>query len=194
MKRSQILTILNKIRSEQLVEIYRRDAEDDFSVGYIIHFDFSYIEFLSVDDEGKKNGINIFSLASVLEIITDTKYLQRVSIAQKIAEIKNYSNPFNVDTVIDVKGENILLSGIEKSINEDKVVLLSTITSDEMILGKIASTTSRELVIAQFVDDDFDHSVRKTISLNTIDIFEFDSFETLIIEYYLDHQESFNSF
>lgn len=185
MKRSDLLKKLNSLTPRQLVEIYRKDEDESFSVGYIIDFDINYLKFVLIDDEGKMNGIDIFRLDAVATISINTEYIKHVEIAQHIAKVKGYYNPFHINISLEHAENSILISAVKEVMNKNKVILLGTCDEDIMKLGKILRSNTQWITLGIFSDNDFHHYKETKIAIKHIDIFEYNSFETLIIEHSL---------
>lgn len=112
-----------------LVEVYNFDGDDIFNVGFVIAIDPLFVLLLSIDWDGKINGLTAVRLASIHKVRSQTDYLLTVSQKCKVAEDHGYFDIWGAQEYLrhhDFRNANILRVLLDDSYQNQLPVVIGT--------------------------------------------------------------------
>lgn len=112
----------------KLIEVHNIKGDSYFNVGFVIGIDAAFCLMISIDWDGKINGLIAIRLSSILAVNKGTDYLTTVSEKTKVAHEHNYFDIWHVQKFIDDHPEmsegNLLMNILKDSaINHLPVVI-----------------------------------------------------------------------
>lgn len=112
-----------------LVEVYNFKGDDIFNVGFVIAIDQLFVLLLSIDWDGKINGLTAVRLSSIHQVRSQTDYLLTVSQKCKVAEDHGYFDIWGVQAYLrhhDFRNTNILRTLLDDSYHHQLPVVIGT--------------------------------------------------------------------
>lgn len=112
-----------------LVEVYNFQDDDIFNVGFVIAIDSLFVLLLSIDWDGKINGLTAVRLSSIHRVRSQTDYLLTVSQKCKVAEDHGYFDIWGIQKYLrqhDFRNCNILRTLLADSYNNHLPVVIGT--------------------------------------------------------------------
>lgn len=160
------------LKSGALAELhFYTNSDGKFSCGMVIACDDKSIAFQSYGPYGDYDGYHVEDLRDIIEIATDTKYLETLDVL--IGD--NRHEP------VQMKFENLIRDFLLLSIEENKSVLLDINNSDGMQYAFVSSLSDNAAQVKLLTEyGEIDGSA--TIDLNDIFALEYDSRNTRKIE------------
>ena len=160
------------LKSGALAELhFYTNSDGKFSCGIVIACDDKSIAFQSYGPYGDYDGYHIEDLRDIIEIATDTTYLEALDII--IGD--NRREPIRMES------ENVIRDFLLLSIEENKPVLLDINQSDGMKYAFVSSLSDSAVQVKPLTEyGEIDGSA--TINLNDIFALEYDSRDTRKIE------------
>lgn len=84
-----------------LIEIHNLPGDDYFNVGFVVAMDPAFCLVISIDWDGKINGLIVIRISSIISIARHTDYLMTVSEKTKVAHTHGYFDLWHVQQFID---------------------------------------------------------------------------------------------
>ena len=106
------------IKNTNLVEIYSKGTNEQFSVGYVIQQDEKFVLVQAVNVDGELDGLVVFRKASLARVISDTDYLKSMATIIALAKQRGYYDVWNTER---------LMNKLLKKQNKTKHSLLKTL-------------------------------------------------------------------
>lgn len=112
-----------------LVEVYNFSDDDTFNVGFIIAMDKLFVLLLTIDWDGKINGLTAIRISSIHKVRSYTDYLTTVSLKCKVAEDHHYFDIWGLQEFLrhhNYRGKNILQTLLKDSYDNRLPVVIGT--------------------------------------------------------------------
>ena len=84
-----------------LVEVHNLPGDDYFNVGFVVGIDPTFCLLISIDWDGKINGLIVIRISSIMAIIKGSDYLTTVSEKTKVAHRYHYFDIWQVQRFLD---------------------------------------------------------------------------------------------
>ncbi len=89
------------IKNTNLVEIYSKGTNEQFSVGYVIQQDEKFVLVQAVNVDGELDGLVVFRKASLARVISDTDYLKSMATIIALAKQRGYYDVWNTERLMN---------------------------------------------------------------------------------------------
>lgn len=112
-----------------LVEVYNFSDDDTFNVGFIIAMDKLFVLLLTIDWDGKINGLTAIRISSIHKVRSYTDYLTTVSLKCKVAKDHHYFDIWGLQEFLrhhNYRGKNILQTLLKDSYDNRLPVVIGT--------------------------------------------------------------------
>lgn len=120
------------IKNTNLVEIYSKGTNEQFSVGYVIQQDEKFVLVQAVNVDGELDGLVVFRKASLARVISDTDYLKSMATIIALAKQRGYYDVWNTERLMNklLKKQNktkhsLLKTLLKQAFHHDQVIQLS---------------------------------------------------------------------
>ncbi|MGO3899187.1 hypothetical protein ACRPMQ_05310 [Lactiplantibacillus argentoratensis] len=173
------------IKNTNLVEIYSKGTNEQFSVGYVIQQDEKFVLVQAVNVDGELDGLVVFRKASLARVISDTDYLKSMTTIIALAKQRGYYDIWNTER---------LMNKLLKKHNKTKHSLLKTLLKQAFHHDQVIQLSGR---IKKHGDSyaGFIHSEhKKYIEFNYVDMFDLAKRPQIAIRYAEIDEASFHSF
>ncbi|MBB1063590.1 hypothetical protein [Limosilactobacillus fastidiosus] len=114
----------------KLVEVHNIKGDEYFNVGFIVGFDNYFCLMISIDWDGKINGLIAIRIESIDTVKDQTDYLTTVSEKTKVAHENHYFDIWRVQQFLDdhpkITTGNILMNVLRDSANNHLPVVIGT--------------------------------------------------------------------
>ncbi|MCI1974872.1 MAG: hypothetical protein LKJ51_02995 [Limosilactobacillus sp.] len=114
----------------KLVEVHNIKGDDYFNVGFVVSIDNYFCLMISIDWDGKINGLIAIRIESINEVNDQTDYLTTVSEKTKVAHENNYFDIWQVQRFLDEHPEitngNILMNVLRDAARNALPVVIGT--------------------------------------------------------------------
>lgn len=102
MKQNDLRAQLTIARQQgTLIEVHNIPNDDYFNVGFVLAIDPAFCLLISIDWDGKINGLIAIRISSINYVATGTDYLMTISEKTKVAHQYNYFDIWHVQQFID---------------------------------------------------------------------------------------------
>ena len=160
-----------------LAEIYTLN-EDTFNVGILVSESDNYAIYISIDEEGKKDGLFFIRKDYISDLCYETEYLRKIECYMNYWLKKESSCQQHTYTS--------LRSAIESATSENKII--SVICSSDLnnIITGYVSQVSTSHICIQSIDIDsaaLSEEDPENIAVKDIIFFEIDSVDNLLLDY-----------
>ncbi|VDG18178.1 hypothetical protein [Lactiplantibacillus mudanjiangensis] len=184
------------IKGKQLVEIYSKGTNEQFSVGYILQQDDKFVLVEAINVDGELDGIVVFRKASLAKIVTGTDYLKSMATIVSLAQQRGYFDVWNTEHLVmkflkKDHQHSLLKSMLKLAFKKDQVIQLSgRIKKHGDTYTGFIHSEHKKYIEFNYVDT-FDLSKRPQIAVRYAEIDEasFHNFETFnitaVIESYM---------
>ncbi|MFB9768450.1 hypothetical protein [Lactiplantibacillus modestisalitolerans] len=184
------------IKNQQLVEIYAKGTNEQFSVGFAVHQDEKFVLVKAINVDGELDGLVVFRKASIAKVVSGTDYLKSMGTIITLAQQRGYYDVWNTEHLVakflkKERKHSLLKTLLKQAFKHDQVIQLSGRIKHhgDSYTGFIHSE-HKKYIEFNYVDM-FDLSQRPQIAVrySEIDEVSFHSFETFnataIIESYM---------
>ena len=125
-----IIQLTNAKQQGKLIEVHNIKNDDYFNVGFVVGIDNYFCLMISIDWDGKINGLIAIRLDSIITVNDQTDYLTTVSEKTKVAHEYHYFDIWQVQQFIDEHPEitsgNILMNILKDSADNQLPVVIGT--------------------------------------------------------------------
>ncbi len=186
------------IKTKNLVEIYAKGTNEQFSVGYVLQQDEKFVLVEAINVDGELDGLVVFRKASLAKVVATSDYLKSITTIVSLAQQRGYYDIWNTERLVTkfLKKEaehkhSLLKTMLKLAFKKDQVIQLSGRIKKhgDTYTGFIHSEHKKYLEF-NYVDT-FDLAKRPQIAVRYAEIDEasFHSFETFnitaVIESYM---------
>lgn len=131
MKQSDLRAQLAIARQQgTLIEVHNIPNDDYFNVGFVLAIDPAFCMMISIDWDGKINGLIVIRISSINYVAKGTDYLMTISEKTKVAHQYNYFDIWHVQQFIDEHPEftqgDLLNNALNDSFNHQMPVVIGT--------------------------------------------------------------------
>ncbi|WP_318766520.1 hypothetical protein [Lactiplantibacillus carotarum] len=118
------------IKNKQLVEIYSKGTNEQFSVGYVVQQDEKFVLVEAINVDGELDGLVVFRKASLAKVVSGSDYLKSMATIITLAQQRGYYDVWNTDRLVTKflkkQGKHSLLKTLLKlAFRHDQVIQLS---------------------------------------------------------------------
>lgn len=162
-----------------LVEVHNLPGDDYFNVGFVVGMDPLFCLLISIDWDGKINGLIVIRINSIQAVIKQTDYLTTVSEKTKVAHRYHYFDIWHVQEFLDEHPEitrgNLLEKALQDSYSNHLSVVVGTrkYKGNDDFTGKIAQLDRIQLVLHYFNEHDLSSLWEYQVLLAQIDYLRF---------------------
>lgn len=158
-----------------LIEVHNLPNDDYFNVGFVVGLDPTFCMLISIDWDGKINGLIVIRVASILYTARGTDYLLTVSEKTKVAHRYHYFDTWQVQQFLDqhpaITRGNLLQNVLQDSFNHDLPVVVGTRKykgSDDFV-GRLTELDRIQLTMHYFNEHDLSSLWEYTVLLAQVD-------------------------
>lgn len=176
MKQSDLRAALAIARQQgTLIEIHNIPNDDYFNVGFVVAMDPTFCLVISIDWDGKINGLIIIRISSIDYVAKGTDYLMSISEKTKVAHDHGYFDIWHVQQFIDDHPEfaqgNLLNNTLNDSYTNHLPVVIGTdkYKGADDFEGVIAARDRIKLTLHYFNENDLSSLWTYDILLAKID-------------------------
>lgn len=162
-----------------LVEVHNLPNDDYFNVGFVVGLDPTFCLLISIDWDGKINGLIVIRTSSITAVVKQTDYLTTVSEKTKVAHRYHYFDIWHVQQFLDehpdIASGNLLGKALHDSYIHQLPVVIGTKKykgSDDFI-GEIVQLDRIQLVLHYFNEHDLSSLWEYQVLLAQIDYLRF---------------------
>lgn len=158
-----------------LIEVHNLAGDDYFNVGFVIGLDNTFCQLISVDWDGKINGLIAIRINSIRYTATGTDYLTTVSEKTKVAHEHHYFDLWAVQKFVDqhpeISNAPILQTMLQDSYQNQLPVVIGTkkFQGADDFTGMIHELNQITLNLHYFNEDDLSSMWTYDIPLTEID-------------------------
>lgn len=162
-----------------LVEVHNLPGDDYFNVGFVVGMDQLFCLLISIDWDGKINGLIVIRISSIQAVLKQTDYLTTVSEKTKVAHRYHYFDVWRVQKFLDehpaITSGNLLENALQDSYSNDLSVVIGTrkYKGNDDFTGKIAQLDRIRLVLHYFNEHDLSSLWEYQVLLAQIDYLRF---------------------
>lgn len=162
-----------------LVEVHNLPGDDYFNVGFVVGIDPTFCLLISIDWDGKINGLIVIRISSILAIIKGSDYLTTVSEKTKVAHRYHYFDIWQVQRFLDdhpeITSGNLLGNALADAYDHHLPVVVGTQKykgSDDFV-GHIVQLDRIQLVLHYFNEHDLSSLWEYRVLLAQVDYLRF---------------------
>lgn len=158
-----------------LIEIHNIPGDDYFNVGFVVAMDPTFCLVISIDWDGKINGLIVIRISSINAVAQHTDYLMTISEKTKVAHQYGYFDIWHVQQFIDDHPEfsqgDLLNSALNDSYTHHLPVVIGTdqYKGADDFTGVIADRDRIKLTLHYFNENDLSSLWTYDILLAKID-------------------------
>ncbi|WP_338209226.1 hypothetical protein [Lactiplantibacillus paraxiangfangensis] len=171
------------IKSKQLVEIYSKGTNEQFSVGFVVQQDEKFVLVKAINVDGELDGLVVFRKASLAKVVSGTDYLKSMATIITLAQQRGYYDVWNT--------ERLVVKFLKKS---DKHSLLKTLLNQAFKHDRVIQLSGR---IKKHGDSytGFIHSEhKKYVEFNYVNMFDLTQRPQIAVRYAEIDEASLHSF
>ncbi|RRK09232.1 hypothetical protein D1831_13850 [Lactiplantibacillus garii] len=118
------------IKNKQLVEIYSKGTNEQFSVGFVVQQDEKFVLVKAINVDGELDGLVVFRKASLSKVVSGSDYLKSMATIIALAQQRGYYDVWNTERLVakfqKKQGKHSLLKTLLKqAFKHDQVIQLS---------------------------------------------------------------------
>ncbi|HAT55554.1 MAG TPA: hypothetical protein DCW31_10035, partial [Lactobacillus sp.] len=87
------------IKNKQLVEIYSKGTNEQFSVGYVVQQDEKFVLVEAINVDGELDGLVVFRKASLAKVVSGSDYLKSMATIITLAQQRRYYDVWNRERI-----------------------------------------------------------------------------------------------
>ncbi len=171
------------IKNKQLVEIYSKGTNEQFSVGFVVQQDEKFVLVKAINVDGELDGLVVFRKASLAKVVSGTDYLKSMATIITLAQQRGYYDVWNT--------ERLVVKFLKKS---DKHSLLKTLLNQAFKHDRVIQLSGR---IKKHGDSytGFIHSEhKKYVEFNYVNMFDLTQRPQIAVRYAEIDEASLHSF
>ncbi|CAJ1227218.1 hypothetical protein [Lactiplantibacillus xiangfangensis] len=171
------------IKNKQLVEIYSKGTNEQFSVGFVVQQDEKFVLVKAINVDGELDGLVVFRKASLAKVVSGTDYLKSMATIITLAQQRGYYDVWNT--------ERLVVKFLKKS---DKHSLLKTLLNQAFKHDRVIQLSGR---IKKHGDSytGFIHSEhKKYVEFNYVNMFDLTQRPQIAVRYAEIDEASIHSF
>lgn len=88
------------IKNKNLVEIYSKGTNEQFSVGYVMQQDEKFVLVEAINVDGELDGLVVFRKTSLAKVIAVSDYLKSMATIVSLAQQRGYYDIWNTERLI----------------------------------------------------------------------------------------------
>lgn len=166
--------LLRAQRAGTLVEAYDFKDDDTFDVGFVVAIDPKFVLLMTLDWDGKINGLTAIRLGALHQVRTGTDYLTTVSLKAAVAADHGYFDLWQVQTFLrhqDYQGKPLLKTLLTDSADQQLPLVLGTrrYKGQDDFTGVIAALGQEQLTLHYFNPHDLSSLWTYDIAYDQID-------------------------
>lgn len=175
---------LNKVESNELLELYNSNSFKYFKLGYIKKIMKDHIIFQSITEYGTLLGYEVISKKEIIHIKNNTEYINRFKFYMEYNKDNSNFNNLEIDfNYNDMKNFDDILS---YCFNNNLIVTINSSSYDDLVDGKIIAINKNNIILSQYDLNNFDISRRIIIRKNTIEDMKIITIENILLDKYID--------
>ena len=162
-----------------LVEVHNLPGDDYFNVGFVVGIDPTFCLLISIDWDGKINGLIVIRISSIMAIIKGSDYLTTVSEKTKVAHRYHYFDIWQVQRFLDdhpeITSGNLLGNALADAYDHHLPVVVGTreYKGNDDFIGHIVQLDRIQLVLHYFNEHDLSSLWEYQVLLAQIDYLRF---------------------
>lgn len=162
-----------------LVEVHNLPDDDYFNVGFVVGIDPTFCLLISIDWDGKINGLIVIRISSIQAVVKGTDYLTTVSEKTKVAHRYHYFDVWQVQKFLDdhpaMTSGNLLGNALKDSYAHHLPVVVGTqkYKGNDDFVGKIVQLDHIQLVLHYFNEHDLSSLWEYRVLLAQVDYLRF---------------------
>lgn len=158
-----------------LIEVHNLPGDDYFNVGFVVGLDPTFCMLISIDWDGKINGLIVVRVASILYTERQTDYLVTVSEKTKVAHHYHYFDIWQVQRFLDkhprITQGNLLGNVLRDSYEHDLPIVVGTrkYKGNDDFIGRLAALDRVKLTLHYFNEHDLSSLWEYSVLLAQVD-------------------------
>lgn len=162
-----------------LVEVHNIPDDDYFNVGFVVGVDPVFCLLISIDWDGKINGLIVIRISSIVAVYSRTDYLTTISEKTKVAHRHHYFDIWAVQRFLDDHPEmaqgNLLGNALRDSYHHQLPVVIGTqkYKGNDDFIGEIVQLDRIKLTLHYFNEHDLSSLWEYQVLLAQIDYLRF---------------------
>lgn len=159
--------------NKDLIELYStKDSEDYltdvFALGYVLKEFNNFILFMSINEIGMLESIQIRNKEHVLKMVGQTEYTNMFSFFIEHSKSYHVFDPYSLEKALELKDDTSVSDLLNQSLKLGQTISIITAIEDKLLVGKIVLLHTDKLVLSLVNYENMKLKKKQTIHLDDV--------------------------